>query len=643
MAQDFKKLASEVVDAVGGVDNVANLTHCMTRLRFVLKDESKADDAKTKNIPGVMGLTKQAGQYQVIVGNDVAKAYKEVTALGVGGGSSNNEPQPKHKLTLKRIGINILDAIIGTMTPLIPAIIGGSMVKLVAMLLLMLNVVTETSSSYILLNTIGDASFFFLPVLVAVSAAKKFNTNSYLAVAIAGLMVHPAFVDLMAKAAEGQAVTLAMIPITSVKYTYTIIPAIVMTWLLRYIEAGVDRITPAFLKNVLKPMLILLIGAVIAIALVGPLGVWIGNAISAGIFAVHDKLGWLAVAIVGAVWPLLVMTGMHRVFTPSIVQTIAQTGSEGMVMPSEIGANMSLGGVSLAVALKTKNRELRQTALAAATSALVAGVTEPALYGVAIRLKRPMIASVIAGFVSGAVAGMAGLASHSMAAPGLFTSVQFIDKNNPTSSILWIIAVMAISVVLSFVLTLIIGFEDIPAGEDRTDEDAPVAAAAVETKTEAPTNVTVMAPMAGEAIELSKVDDQVFSTGMLGKGMAIEPVDGKVVSPIAGTVTTVFPTKHAIGLTDDYGMEVLIHIGIDTVSLDGKPFTAKVAAGDRVTVGDELVTADLDQIKAAGLPTTTMVIITNSGDFDDVALIASGQVAAEAPVLDVVRSVSAAD
>lgn len=635
MGQDFKKLASSVLDAVGGVENVSNLTHCMTRLRFVLKDESKADDEKTKNIPGVMGLTKQAGQYQVIIGNDVAAAYKEILALGVDDDSTqNNAPQPKQKWTLKRVGVAILDAIIGTMTPLIPAIIGGSMVKLLAMLLLMFNVVKDTSSTYILLNTIGDASFFFLPILVAVSASKKFKTNTYLAVAIAGLMVHPDFVNLMAQAAEGHAVTLAMLPITSVKYTYTIIPAIVMTWLLRYIEAGVDRITPAFLKNVLKPMLILLIGVVIAITLVGPLGVWLGNAISALIFAIHAKLGWLAVALVGSVWPLLVMTGMHRVFTPSIVQTIAQTGSEGMIMPSEIGANMSLGGVSLAVALKTKNRELRQTALAAATSALVAGITEPALYGVAIRLKRPIIASVIAGFVSGAVAGMAGLASHSMAAPGLFTSVQFIDKDNP-SSILWIIAVMAISVIVSFVMTLIIGFEDIPAGVDRTQEGLPVA----NKEKELPTNVTVMAPMAGKVIPLDQVEDQVFSQGMLGKGMAIEPINGKVVSPIDGTVTTVFPTKHAIGLVDDYGMEVLIHIGIDTVSLDGKPFTMNVNKGDHVSIGDSLASVDLDQIKTAGLPTTTMLVITNSNDFEDIALIASGKVATEEPVLDIVRDV----
>ncbi|MBJ7622839.1 PTS cellobiose/arbutin/salicin transporter subunit IIBC [Weissella confusa] len=622
MAQDFKKLASSVVDAVGGVGNVTNLTHCMTRLRFILKDEAKASDETVKNIPGVMGLVKQGGQYQIIIGNNVAAAYKEILALGVDGGATvDASEQPKQKWTLKRVGMTILDAIIGTMTPLIPAIIGGSMVKLLAMLLLMTGVVGETNSTYVLLNTIGDAAFFFLPILVAVSASKKFGTNTYLAVAIAGLMVHPVFMDLMAKAAEGQAVTLAMLPITSVKYTYTIIPAIVMSWLLRYIEAGVDRITPLVTKNFLKPMLILLVGAVIAISIVGPAGVWLGNGISAVVYGIHGKLGWLAVAIVGAIWPLLVMTGMHRVFTPTIVTTIAETGSEAMVMPSEIGANMSLGGVSLAVAFKTKNRELRQTALAAASSALIAGITEPALYGVAIRLKRPMIASVITGFIAGAVAGLAGLASHSMAAPGLFTSVQFIDKDNPTS-ILWIAAVMAISVVVSFALTSILGFEDIPVEEDEADMVTPA-------------SVKLMAPMKGAVMGLHDVADEVFSKGLLGKGMAIEPVDGKVVSPIAGTVTTVFPTKHAIGLTDDHGMEVLIHVGLDTVSLNGEPFEALVAAGDRVEVGTELLQADLDAIKAAGLPTTTVVVITNTDEFKDVTPVEPGNVSFKDHVMEV--------
>ncbi len=256
-----------------------------------------------------------------------------------------------------------------------------------------------------------------------------------------------------------------------------------MTWCLSYIERWVDKITPAVTKNFLKPMLIVLIAAPLAIVLIGPLGIWIGSGISSLVYTIHGYLGWLSVAIMGALWPLLVMTGMHRVFTPTIIQTIAETGKEGMVMPSEIGANLSLGGSSLAVAWKTKNPELRQTALAAAASAIMAGISEPALYGVAVRLKRPLIASLISGFICGAVAGIAGLASHSMAAPGLFTSVQFFDPANPMS-IVWVFGVMALAVVLSFVLTLILGFEDIPVEEEaekaRALQTAPVQAKAAQ-------------------------------------------------------------------------------------------------------------------------------------------------------------------
>lgn len=373
MAKDFSDTAKSIIDAIGGKDNVKNLTHCMTRLRFILVDESIASDELIKSIPGVIGLVKQSGQYQVIIGNNVASVYNEIMKMEIFDGSSSD--QDKSKLTLKKVGSNILDAIIGTMSPLIPAIIGGSMIKLLAMILEMVGVIHIESSTYSLLSTIGDAPFFVLPILVSVSAARKFGSNIYLSMAIAGLMVHPVFMDWMAKIAEGETDTFALIPMASVKYTYTIIPAMVMAWLLKYIDNGVDRITPAVTKNFLKPMLILLIAAPIAILLVGPMGVWFGTAISDFVFFIHNKLGWLAVAIVGAIWPLLVMTGMHRVFTPTIVQTIADTGVERMVMPSEIGANLSLGGVSLAVALKTKNSELRQTALAAASSAIIAGIT----------------------------------------------------------------------------------------------------------------------------------------------------------------------------------------------------------------------------------------------------------------------------
>ncbi|MBZ6396823.1 MULTISPECIES: PTS cellobiose/arbutin/salicin transporter subunit IIBC [Pantoea] len=475
MPRNYAEVSRAIVDALGGLTNIDALTHCMTRLRFVVKDQTQVDLVRLKAIDGVMGVVHNDSQCQVIIGNNVSQAYQAILQLGSPGGAS---APVKRKLTLKGIGAGILDALVGTMSPLIPAIIGGSMVKLLAMILDMAGVFEKGSSTLVILNVIGDGAFFFLPVMVAASAALKFKTNMSLAIAIAGVLVHPNFIELMAKAAQGQPVEFAFIPVTAVKYTYTVIPALVMTWILSHIERGVDRITPAVTKNFLKPMLIVLIAAPIAIVLIGPIGIWIGSGISALVYTVHGYLGWLSVAIMGAIWPLLVMTGMHRVFTPTIIQTIAETGKEGMVMPSEIGANLSLGGSSLAVAFKTKNRELRQTALAAAASAIIAGISEPALYGVAVRLKRPLIACLISGFICGAVAGIGGLASHSMASPGLFTSVQFFDPANPMT-IVWVAAVMVLSVALSFVLTLILGFEDIPETEPATAA-APAPAAVTE-------------------------------------------------------------------------------------------------------------------------------------------------------------------
>ena len=483
MSKNYAALASAVVNALGGADNIVAVTHCMTRLRFVLKDSSRVDNPALKATTGVLGVVNNDNQCQVIIGNMVSHAYREVLAR-LPEDAQGAPQEVKAGFSLKRLGAGILDALIGTMSPLIPAIIGGSMVKLLAMVLSMSGMVEVTSPSYIILNAIGDGAFFFLPLMVAASAAVKFKTNMSLAIAIAGVLVHPSFIELMARAAQGEPVSFGFIPVTAVKYTYTVIPALVMTWCLSYIERWVDRITPAVTKNFLKPMLIVLIAAPLAILLIGPIGIWIGTAISGLVYTVHDYLGWLSVAIMGALWPLLVMTGMHRVFTPTIIQTIAETGKEGMVMPSEIGANLSLGGSSLAVAWRTKNPELRQTALAAAASAIMAGISEPALYGVALRLKRPLIASLISGFICGAVAGMAGLASHSMAAPGLFTSVQFFDPANPMS-IAWVFGVMALSVVLSFILTLLMGFEDIPVQEEHPQAASDEAVPTLQVKTAA--------------------------------------------------------------------------------------------------------------------------------------------------------------
>lgn len=467
MAKDYAAAAKKIVEHIGGVDNIASVTHCMTRLRFVLNDESIVNDDAVKGTDGVIGVVKQGGQYQIIIGNHVETAYREVLKLGnFGEASEIAKGEKKEPLTLKKIGNNILDAIVGTMSPLIPAIIGASMVKLLVMLLGMAGILSADGETYKIINTIGDGAFYFLPVMVAASASKKFKTDMFIAIAIGGVLIHPDFRSLMEAVTVGETAAHFMgIPIASVKYTYTVIPALCMTWILSYIESAIDKITPAVTKNFLKPMLIFLIAAPIAILIIGPAGIFVGEGISSFVFFVQSKLGFLAVGIMGAIWPLLVITGMHRVFTPTILQTISDTGMEGTVMPSEIGANLSLGGVSLAVALKTKNIELRQTALAAASSALIAETTEPALYGVAVRLKRPLLASLITGFVCGCLAGIAGLASRSMVSPSVLTGVQFIDPANPGRSIMWIAGISVLSIVLSFVLTLVIGFKDIPEGE----------------------------------------------------------------------------------------------------------------------------------------------------------------------------------
>lgn len=354
MAKNYAALASSVITALGGVDNISAVTHCMTRLRFVIKDDQLIDSPTLKTISGVLGVVRSDNQCQVIIGNTVSQAFQEVVSLLPG----DLQPAPpwvnqsSRYVALVR-GPRCADRHHVTADPGDYRRIDGQTAgddprdERRA---------DKGSPTLIILNVIGDGAFFFLPLMVAASAAIKFKTNMSLAIAIAGVLVHPSFIELMAKAALGEHVEFALIPVTAVKYTYTVIPALVMTWCLSYIERWVDSITPAVTKNFLKPMLIVLIAAPLAILLIGPIGIWIGSAISALVYTIHGYLGWLSVAIMGALWPLLVMTGMHRVFTPTIIQTIAETGKEGMVMPSEIGANLSLGGSSLAVAWKTKTR-----------------------------------------------------------------------------------------------------------------------------------------------------------------------------------------------------------------------------------------------------------------------------------------------
>ena len=643
---DYGTTAKEILREIGGEFNVVSVTHCMTRLRFVLKDESIVDDSRVKAIKGVAGVMKKAGQYQVIIGNDVAKCYGELVKLGdFKGGREAASEKPKEK---QNPVMAVLDVISGCMAPVIPAIIGAGMVKV--LIILLGAVLPAESQTMQLLTVIGDCAFYFLPMLVAFSAAKKFNTNPYLVAAVIGVLLHPSFISLLEQATDG--VRFIGIPVTSATYSSTIIPSILTAWAMSWIERGVDRITPSVTKNFLKPALILLISAPVAFIILGPLGSIIGNVLASAVLAIQSHVSILASIIMAAAMPFIVMTGMHWAFIPVTMAALATPAGESLMLPAMLISNIAQGTSCLAVAVKSKNSSLKQVASASSFSALLAGVTEPGLYGVTMPLKRPIMAVCIASGITGAVAGAVRLSAFAFATPSLVSLPQFVSPEG-ASNLMLSVTVTAISAVLSFVLTWVLGFEN-PAEVSVQDAgEAETAGAPEETlsagekkdasadgATEIPAggSAVAYAPIAGEAVPLSQVNDPTFAEEILGKGLAIRPAEGKVFAPFDGTVETVFETKHAMGLRSDDGLELLIHVGLETVSLNGKYFTAHVTDGQRIHRGDLLLEFDRDAIAAAGCETITPVIVSNTDDYSEIQTVTGRLVGPEDPVLTADRT-----
>lgn len=603
---DWKETAKLITERVGGKSNIRGATYCTTRLRLTLADESLANDDAVSEVPGVISVVHASGQYQIIIGNRVPRVFQAMQELGILDQAAAPEPEKKKK----SIPAAMMDALLGSMTPVIPAVIGCAMMKVLLVLLPMLGVLTSESMTYQVLTVIGDGSFYFLPILVAASAARYFKANLFLSITIAGILIHPTLQTLFS---SGDPVSLFGIPVTAANYPYSILPAIIMAWVLSKVEKAVDRITPAITKTFLDPMLIVLICAPIALWIVGPAGAIAGDALSGALVWIQENLGWLAVGIIGGIYPVLVLFGMHHVLTPIAIASLSSLGFETIVMVAQLGANLAQGGASMAVALRSKNKNMRQTAAAAGFSALVAGITEPAMYGVTLRLKRPFIAVLIASFTSGCFAGLMQLKSFSTACPGLVTTIQYIEAGRPIS-ILYIALTCVIAIAVSFVLTLILGFRD---PESASAETAPTAAvpAAQPLTTE---RRLVDCPMDGKLIPLGEVADETFASGVLGAGVALEPTDGTVYAPFDGTVETLLDSHHAIGLRSTDGVELLVHIGRDTVALNGQHFTAFVKVGDTVKKGQRLLACDLDAVRAAGYDITTPVIVTNTDEFLDI-------------------------
>ncbi|WP_040332709.1 beta-glucoside-specific PTS transporter subunit IIABC [Butyricicoccus pullicaecorum] len=603
---DWKETAKLITERVGGKSNIRGATYCTTRLRLTLADESLANDDAVSEVPGVISVVHASGQYQIIIGNRVPRVFQAMQELGILDQAAAPEPEKKKK----SIPAAMMDALLGSMTPVIPAVIGCAMMKVLLVLLPMLGVLTSESMTYQVLTVIGDGSFYFLPILVAASAARYFKANLFLSITIAGILIHPTLQTLFS---SGDPVSLFGIPVTAANYPYSILPAIIMAWVLSKVEKAVDRITPAITKTFLDPMLIVLICAPIALWIVGPAGAIAGDALSGALVWIQENLGWLAVGIIGGIYPVLVLFGMHHVLTPIAIASLSSLGFETIVMVAQLGANLAQGGASMAVALRSKNKNMRQTAADAGFSALVAGITEPAMYGVTLRLKRPFIAVLIASFTSGCFAGLMQLKSFSTACPGLVTTIQYIEADRPIS-ILYIALTCVIAIAVSFVLTLILGFRD---PESASAETAPTAAApAVQPLTTE--RRLVDCPMDGKLIPLGEVADETFASGVLGAGVALEPTDGTVYAPFDGTVETLLDSHHAIGLRSTDGVELLVHIGRDTVALNGQHFTAFVKVGDTVKKGQRLLACDLDAVRAAGYDITTPVIVTNTDEFLDI-------------------------
>lgn len=602
------ELSKEILRLVGGEENIDQVTHCMTRLRFNLNDNNRADKAALQKTDGVMGVMINGGQFQVIIGNDVPVVYNEL--IGNMSGSTEKKATGEKVDKKKQNPLSkLFDFISGIFTPILPAITGAGMIKGIVALLVALGWMGTDNSTYVILSAIGDGAFYFLPIVLAVSAARKLGSNMYIAAAIGAAILHPTVTTLLG---SGETVTFASLPVVAATYSSSVIPIAIAVWLASYVEKAVDKITHASLKLIIVPTVTLLVIVPLTLIAVGPLGVIIGDGLTGGISWLFENTGLFAGLLLGGTMSLLTITGMHYALVPIVIASIAQLGYDYLI-PIMMVANFAQAGSALGVSLRTKNSKLKSLSMSTSITAFM-GITEPAMYGVNMRLKKPFISALIGGAVGGAFLSLFKVKAYVI---GGLTGLSGIPMVLGATFVYSVIG-FAIGVGVAAIVTYILGFEDEPeAAAAPVMEAAPRAAASVTaasavTRVE-PTmvNEEVFSPIAGEVKPLSEVNDPAFSEEIMGQGFAIQPSEGRVVSPVNGTVFSLSKSGHAIGLVSDSGAEMLIHIGIDTVKLKGLHFSPKVTAGTKVSVGDLLMEFDHVEIEKAGYSTITPVIITN--------------------------------
>ncbi|MEY8745385.1 beta-glucoside-specific PTS transporter subunit IIABC [Bacillales bacterium AN1005] len=614
-----QKLAKEIVELVGGEKNVVSLVHCATRLRFVLKDDRKADKAKLEKTDGVIAVKENGGQFQVVVGNKVPEVYSAIGEISNILNDSSDKEKPKK--SAKGLG-GIIDVISSIFAPLLGVMAGAGILK--GLLLIASNVgwLETTETTYIILYAASDSLFYFLPLLLAVTTARKFQGNAFVALTIAGALIYPTIVTLKT---EGTPTDFFGIPVILMSYSSTVIPIILAVIVMSKLEKFFNKTLHDSVKNFVTPLFLLVIMVPLTLLVFGPIGVYTGNAIAAALVAAFGFSPLIAGAIMGASWQLLVIFGIHWGLVPVFINNVAVHGRDG-VKPAAAASIFAQTGAAFGVMLKTKNKKLKTLAGSSTLTALF-GITEPAIYGVTLPLKRPFIAGVIGGAVGGAIIGQAGTQAFASGAPGLLTLPIFYGPGG--QGFPGLILGITVSFVVSAVLTYIMGFKD-PVEEEATTatitEQAPV-------RTSAVSDEQVFSPLEGTIVSLTEVPDPAFSSGAMGDGIAIEPTVGRVLAPFDGTVTVAFKKKHALAVVSDTGAEILVHVGVDTVKLDGQHFTSHIQEGDRVKAGDLLLEFDIAQIKAAGYHTVTPIIVTNSANYEKVVLMATGEVRTQEALL----------
>ncbi|MHC5229934.1 beta-glucoside-specific PTS transporter subunit IIABC [Enterococcus sp. LJL99] len=606
-----QEIAERVLTLVGGEGNVNSVVHCATRLRFNLKDEEKANTQKLNQDPDVIQVVRSGGQYQVVIGSHVSDVYKELMAhsnLGENEASSN---EGKKGSVLNQL----IDIISSIFTPFLGAMAGAGVLKGFLTMATAFNWVNPESGFYTILFAIADGIFTYLPIMLAFTAAKKFKTNQYLAVCLAMALVYPSIT-----AAAGQPMDFLGIPVIigASAYTSSVIPIILAVYVQSYVERFFKKIIPSFLQIICVPLGIFLVMAPVTFIAIGPIGTVIGNWLGEGYNFIYALSPIIAGAVMGGLWQVFVMFGMHWGFVPIIMLNLSSSGTGVDTMaPMLLPAVLAQGGAAMAVFFMTKDVKLKGLALSSSITSIF-GITEPTVYGVTLPLKKPFIAACIGGAIGGAYVGFSHVQNFTFGLISLLSLPSFIPSGTQDmSGVISALIGTMIAVVVAFVLTFVLKF-------DETTEDQALETVGGDNKSQSNHStakgdkIILASPIEGKVISLDKVEDQVFSSGALGKGVAIEPSKGEVYAPSDAEVTTLFPTGHAIGLTTTDGVEVLMHIGMDTVELNGVGFETFVKQGEQVKKGDLLVKFDIDKIKEAGYSVITPVVVTNSGDYLDV-------------------------